>query len=135
MAVVEEVVEVVVVEVEEVVEVVVAMAARHLVGAHVLAQPELVARSVEVGDLVPRLERRRPRERVGADRAAREQDRLLGPLRLARQQLLDERAAVAREGGGDAPLVRAGEVLREDRRGPLVEDVHAGDVPRRLHEG
>ena len=37
--------------VEEVVEVVVATAARHLVGAHVLAQPELVARCVEVGDL------------------------------------------------------------------------------------
>ena len=47
----EETVEVVVVEVEEVVEVVVATAARHLVGAHVLAQPELVARCVQVGDL------------------------------------------------------------------------------------
>ena len=41
----------VVVVVEEVVVVVVATAARHLVGAHVLAQPELVARCVEVGDL------------------------------------------------------------------------------------
>ena len=45
------VVEVVEVVEVKVVEVEVGAAARHLVGAHVLAQPELVARCVEVGDL------------------------------------------------------------------------------------